>query len=109
MLHFVRRTGFETNPVSTRRDPVSQYAGRSEAGYDRDFGFRAPAADFAIDFHAAEVGYVFGTNVPPSGPHQARERAMSEMISSYWARFATTGNPNGDGAPVWNPYRFEDR
>jgi para-nitrobenzyl esterase len=60
-------------------------------------------------FHAAEVGYVFGTTVPPSGPDRARERAMSDMISSYWARFATTGNPNGDGAPDWKRYRFEDR
>jgi para-nitrobenzyl esterase len=25
-------------------------------------------------------------------------------MSSYWANFAPTGNPNGKGLPEWKPY-----
>ena len=30
-----------------------------------------------------------------------RDREVSRIISAYWVQFAKTGNPNGDGLPVW--------
>jgi para-nitrobenzyl esterase len=26
-------------------------------------------------------------------------------VSSYWVNFATSGDPNGKGLPVWEPYQ----
>lgn len=67
--------------------------------------------------HAAEIVYVFNNLGAPrvfpdvSSPRLAlespRDRAMAELMSSYWVNFARTGDPNGPGLPDWT--RFTDR
>lgn len=52
-------------------------------------------------FHSGELEYVFGTLAATDRPWQAVDRALSETMSSYWANFVTTGNPNGPGLPTW--------
>jgi para-nitrobenzyl esterase len=47
--------------------------------------------------HAAEVAFVFGTLGRLAS---AQDRALSETMMTAWTRFATTGDPNGDGASV---------
>ena len=57
--------------------------------------------------HAAEIPYVFGTLGTFSGPSgligapQPEDRAMSDLMSSYFVNFAKTGDPNGPGLPKW--------
>ena len=55
--------------------------------------------------HASEISYVFG-NLTSKGPLGAgsdtpEDRALSELIQSYWINFATSGDPNGEGLPKW--------
>jgi para-nitrobenzyl esterase len=45
------------------------------------------------------------TFLPTADANSAEDVALSEELSAYWANFARTGNPNGDGAewPVYDP------
>lgn len=58
-------------------------------------------------YHAAEIAYVFG-NLRPPRPWEDTDRRVSELMSSYWANFATTGNPNGKGLPDWPAYNAKN-
>ncbi|HEX4198550.1 MAG TPA: carboxylesterase family protein [Caulobacteraceae bacterium] len=54
--------------------------------------------------HAAERQYVFRTLNASSWPTDAMDEAAMRVISAYWLAFARTGDPNGDGRPVWPAY-----
>ena len=48
--------------------------------------------------HGVEMAYVFGH--PNPGWTDADHR-VANLMASYWANFAKTGNPNGEGLPAW--------
>ncbi|HVW29424.1 MAG TPA: carboxylesterase family protein [Polyangiaceae bacterium] len=54
-------------------------------------------------FHSSELGYVFGTDFPLAPP-QDDEKPLGTTMRGYWTRFATTGDPNGGGSPMWPKY-----
>jgi para-nitrobenzyl esterase len=69
--------------------------------------------------HAAEIPYVFETLSAPrtvpdtSSPRLAaaseKDRAMADMVSSYWVNFAKTGDPNGGKLPAWPVFKDRDK
>jgi len=63
-------------------------------------------------FHGSELPYEFGLigsaqplprNWPPP-PDEARERALSAAIMSYFTTYARTGTPTAQAQPEWEPY-----
>ena len=38
-------------------------------------------------------------------PWQESDRRLGDVMSSYWANFAKTGDPNGPGLPRWDAYK----
>jgi para-nitrobenzyl esterase len=55
-------------------------------------------------FHSAEIEFVFGTLKSTKRPWGPVDEHLSDLMSSYWVNFATTGNPNGAALPHWPLY-----
>ncbi len=53
--------------------------------------------------HTAELPYMFN-NPPANGSWTEADHKLADMMSSYWANFIATGDPNGKGLPAWQPY-----
>jgi carboxylesterase type B len=52
-------------------------------------------------FHTSEVPYVLNTLRMSDRPFTEADSQLADRLSSYWANFASTGDPNGKGLPVW--------
>ncbi|MBN2491289.1 MAG: carboxylesterase family protein [Planctomycetes bacterium] len=67
-------------------------------------------------FHGAEIPYVFGRlAASPDAPrrqfrYEEIDRRLAAAMSAAWVRFATAGDPGGEGLPEWPAYDpAEDR
>jgi carboxylesterase type B len=54
-------------------------------------------------FHTSEVPYVMNTLYMSDRPFTDVDHKIADMLSSYWTNFVATGDPNGEGLPVWSP------
>jgi para-nitrobenzyl esterase len=52
--------------------------------------------------HTTELAYVF--DVPGRSPWTEVDHQLSDAMGSYWVNFATHGDPNGKGLPLWPVY-----
>jgi para-nitrobenzyl esterase len=55
--------------------------------------------------HGAEIPYVFNTlSADTRANPRPEDQAVARVVSTYWANFARTGDPNGAGLPRWPRY-----
>jgi para-nitrobenzyl esterase len=64
-------------------------------------GHAGPQRETRGAFHGSEISYVFNSLHKSDLPWTEQDRRAAETMSSYWANYIATGNPNGQGLPVW--------
>jgi para-nitrobenzyl esterase len=79
----------------------------ANAGRNKSFVYHwthaPPGPDSARQgaFHMSEITYVFNSLEVNDRPWTDEDRRIADTMSSYWANFAASGNPNGKGLPAW--------
>ena len=60
-------------------------------------------------FHGSEIVSVFGTPTGLGNPADftPAQAELSRTMQTYWANFARSGNPNGNGLPQWSAFTAE--
>jgi para-nitrobenzyl esterase len=79
--------------AKTAKTPVYEYLW--------DHTLPGPNSEKYGAFHSSELVYVLNTLNTSDRPFTDDDRKIAAMMSSYWANFAATGNPNGKGLPEW--------
>jgi len=69
--------------------------------YYWDHPMPGPDADLYGAFHTSEIPYFFNSLSRSDRPWQPADKAIADTLSSYWANFATSGDPNGKNLAVW--------
>jgi para-nitrobenzyl esterase len=60
-------------------------------------------------YHSAEIEFVFSVLASKDLPWRPEDKALSDLMSSYWSNFAKNGDPNGTGLPGWPAYNSRGR
>jgi para-nitrobenzyl esterase len=81
--------------------------------YVYNFNRKLPSATAANDFgafHTGEVPYAYNNlQKVKNRPFTKADYELADQMSSYWANFAKTGNPNGAGLNQWPVYQKQTK
>ena len=59
--------------------------------------------------HFAELWYVFEHLDQTPWRWSSADRKVADEMSNYWVNFARSGNPNGQGMPVWPAFNIDSK
>jgi para-nitrobenzyl esterase len=81
----------------------------NSARYRYEFDDAPPGGDGPSRgaYHSAEIEFVFGALASENLPWRPEDKALSDLMSTYWSNFAKNGDPNGPGLPPWPAYNSQ--
>ncbi|MBR0087936.1 MAG: carboxylesterase family protein [Lachnospiraceae bacterium] len=108
-------SGFMSGVITNRYFGAYRKAKGSSANtYSYAFGHYTPClpeekgtyrdTDNLLAWHSSELWYTFASlseTMPPCRPWTEVDFRLADTLSSYWANFIATGNPNGENLPFW--------
>ena len=88
------------------------FVAKGEPAYMYQFGYVPASMRERARYgagHGSEVSYVFNNLSARWGGTEAtpEEEKLAQIMNSYWANFAKTGDPNGNGLPPWPLYNTQ--
>lgn len=88
------------------RSVAKAFVARGAPAYIYQFSYVPASMQERMRFgagHGSEVAYVFNNLNARWGAAEAtpEDQKVAQMMNSYWANFAKTGDPNGKGLPHW--------
>jgi para-nitrobenzyl esterase len=89
------------NAARTRLSRAAQSSPVKAYTYFWDHTLPGPDAGNYGAFHSSEVPYVFSSLARAERPFTDADRKIADTMSSYWANFIATGDPNGKDLPHW--------
>jgi para-nitrobenzyl esterase len=93
--HVRNDTSFAWNMWTWAREQSKQGKGKVFSYYYNNHGPQAEGSG-----HGSDVPFAFQTLAGRRTPSK-EDLGLSDLISSYYVNFATTGDPNGKGLPQW--------
>ncbi len=89
-------------------------SGMGRKAYLYQFDADIPGEDHPGSFHGAELWFAYDSLARSWRPFTGKHYDLARQVSSYWANFIKTGNPNGNdnfgnALPGWTAYRAESR
>jgi len=94
--------GIQWSTDSRFRCPATDQAlAHATAGHSTfQYEFQHPVPGLQFTSHASELNFLFGT-WGKSVQLAPIDKKISDQMLAYWTNFARSGDPNGEGLPIW--------